>query len=421
PGHPRAPLARRHDEPVVDGHRARARAGDARTAQRDAASSLGADRRQAAAVRARRNDRRAARARRCDRLVPGAAARQHLAASCPHRRLSSDDARAGIVRVDHFVDAAAGDDDVDVLLPDADDVPVRVHLSDREHAGGHSADYLPHTAEVLPRNPQIDFSERRRTRNALAAGCRAHRLGRGHSVPRHSAVVETRGMTRWKCDNRPMRALLLRACFVVMFACGVAMIRAAAQDPGTAAAPGDPLELVKQARKLNNEGKQDAALELYRQVLERSPDLFDAHLGAGIALDLQGNYKDARKHLARAIELAPDGGKNQALSTMAVSYAFERDTAGASRFYRQVFDRQESTQDLGGAAETANALGRIYLESGDFDNALKWYQTGYETSRRQPKLTGDQIDLWTMRWAHAQARIAARKGNVEDARKQTAA
>jgi tetratricopeptide (TPR) repeat protein len=217
-----------------------------------------------------------------------------------------------------------------------------------------------------------------------------------------------------------MRALLLRASFVVMFVCGVAMIRAAAQDPATAAAPGDPLELVKQARKLNNEGKQDAALELYRQVLERSPDLFDAHLGAGIALDLQGNYKDARKHLARAIELAPDGGKNQALSTMAVSYAFERDAAAASRFYRQVFDRQESTQDLGGAAETANALGRIYLESGDFDNALKWYQTGYETSRRQPKLTGDQIDLWTMRWAHAQARIAARKGNVEDARKQTA-
>src|SRR5206468_10451525 len=130
------------------------------------------------------------------------------------------------------------------------------------------------------------------------------------------------------------------ASFVVVFVCGVAMIRAAAQDPGTVAAPGDPLELVKQARKLNNEGKQDAALELYRQVLERSPDLFDAHLGAGIALDLQGNYKDARKPLARAIELAPAGRKNPALSTTAASYSFRRDTAGAWRSSRLVCDRQ---------------------------------------------------------------------------------
>jgi tetratricopeptide (TPR) repeat protein len=208
-----------------------------------------------------------------------------------------------------------------------------------------------------------------------------------------------------------------RSCrLVVAFFCATAVARAAAQDTNN-----DPLELVKQARKLNSEGKQDAALALYRQAIERSPDLFDAHLGAGIVLDLQANYKEARQHLSRAIEVAPDGGKNQALSAMAVSYAFERDTAGASRFYRQVFDRQESSQDLGGAAETANALGRIYLESGDFDNAFKWYQTGYETSRRQPNIPADQLDLWNLRWAHAQARIAARKGNADEARKQTAA
>ena len=167
--------------------------------------------------------------------------------------------------------------------------------------------------------------------------------------------------------------------------------------------------------------KGHAALALYEQALQRSPDLFDAHVGAGIALDLKGNYEEARRHLAKAIELAPEGSKNQALTAMGVSYAFESDANGAARFYRQVFDRETAADEMSGAAETANALGRVYLESGDLDNALKWYQTGYETSRRQPKLTGDQIDLWTMRWAHAQARIAARKGNVEDARKQTAA
>ena len=191
--------------------------------------------------------------------------------------------------------------------------------------------------------------------------------------------------------------------------------------PGVMVVSTDPIELVKQARKLNSEGKQDEALALYRQALERSPDLFDAHLGAGVAFDLQGNYKEAREHFAKAIELAPDGSKNQALTVMGISYAFENDAAEAARFYRQVFDRQAAAQDLGGAAETANALGRVYLESGDLENAFKWYQTGYETSRRQPKLPADQIDLWNLRWAHAQARIAARKGNLQEARAQTAA
>ena len=217
------------------------------------------------------------------------------------------------------------------------------------------------------------------------------------------------------------RALYIAVVAMVTIVVVATPGRLTAQTPAVGTPSADPNELVKQARKLNSEGKQDAALALYAQALERSPDLFDAHLGAGVALDLQGNYKDARKHLARAIELAPDGSKNQALMAMAVSYAFEGDAAGSSRFYRQVFDREESTQDFGGAAETANALGRIYLESGDLENALKWYQTGYETSRRQPKLTSDQIDLWNLRWAHAQARIAARKGNAQEARQQTAA
>jgi tetratricopeptide (TPR) repeat protein len=215
-----------------------------------------------------------------------------------------------------------------------------------------------------------------------------------------------------------MRMHVRVVCIVAILASASGTVPA--QTAGPTGQPGDPIELVKQARKLNSEGKQDEALALYRQAIERAPDLFDAHLGAGIALDLQGNYKEARQHFAKAIELAPDGSKNQALAAMAVSYAFEGDAGESSRFYRQVFDRQEAAQDLGGAAETANALGRVYLESGDLENAFKWYQTGYETSRREPKLPADQIDLWNLRWAHAQARIAARRGNLQEARSQAA-
>ena len=211
----------------------------------------------------------------------------------------------------------------------------------------------------------------------------------------------------------------VRCCPVAVL--GMALLLPGVErTPGAAAQAVDPLDLVKQARKLNSEGEQDAALALYRRALERSPDLFDAHLGAGVALDLKGTYKEARQHFGKAIELAPEGSKNLALTAMGVSHAFEGDAKSASTFYRQVFDREMLAQNVAGAAETANALGRVYLESGDLDNAFKWYQTGYETSRRQSKLTGEQIDLWDLRWAHAQARIAARRGNAQEARDKIA-
>ena len=182
----------------------------------------------------------------------------------------------------------------------------------------------------------------------------------------------------------------------------------------------DPAELARQARALSADGKQVEALALYRQAINRAPELFDAHLGAGISLDLLGRYSEARQHFAKAIAVAPEETKNQALVNMGVSYAFESNARSASTFFRQAFDREMTVGDLRSAAETANALGRIYLESNDPDNAAKWYQTGYETSRRQLKLSPDQVDLWDLRWAHAQARIAARRGHAAEARKQMA-
>ncbi|MEO5896880.1 MAG: hypothetical protein ABIS06_14375, partial [Vicinamibacterales bacterium] len=46
----------------------------------------------------------------------------------------------------------------------------------------------------------------------------------------------------------------------------------------------------------------------------------------------------------------------------------------------------------------------------------KWYRTGNETATKIKDLTPAQSDLWQMRWLHAQARIAARRGNVDEAR-----
>jgi len=182
-----------------------------------------------------------------------------------------------------------------------------------------------------------------------------------------------------------------------------------------------PLDLVKQGQKLNSEGKQDEALALYDQALEMSPNLYDAQLASGIALDLKGNYAEARQHLTKAVELAPADAKQQVLRAVAISFAFEGNANEAGKFERQVFDARLLAHDFTGAAEIANELARIYLESGDTANAYKWYGSGYETAQRKPNLTDADKNLWLFRWEHAQARIAAREGKAVDAKQHVAA
>ena len=132
-----------------------------------------------------------------------------------------------------------------------------------------------------------------------------------------------------------------------------------------AAAPSDDVQgLLKQGQKLNSEGRQDEALKLYKQALKKSPNSYKAHLELGVALDLKGDYAAAREHLKKAIEVAPGDQKNRALRVMAFSYVFERNTAEAEKYEKQVFDALMAKSDFEAAAGVANELARIKLESG---------------------------------------------------------
>jgi tetratricopeptide (TPR) repeat protein len=197
----------------------------------------------------------------------------------------------------------------------------------------------------------------------------------------------------------------------------------AAQTPARqAASPQDQaMELVKEGRKLNREGKQAEALDAYRRALKLSPDLYAAHLGAGMALDLMGRYAEAREDLAKAIQLAPAKSKPQAQKVMAISYAFTRQPKEAEKYEQQAFDTQTAAQDFYAAGETADELARIYLESGDLNAAAKWYKLGHDTGLRKPGLSDAERALWEFRWEHAEARIAARHHRRAEAEKHVAA
>ncbi len=181
-------------------------------------------------------------------------------------------------------------------------------------------------------------------------------------------------------------------------------------------APPQPADATKQslgeAQRLIRSGDVAGAVTILEKAVAAAPQSSEAHLALGRALDLKGVHKTARQHLEQAISLATDANRNQALAAMGVSWAFEARADEAARYYQRIFDAQIQAKDRGGAAGTANALGRIYLESGNLDKAEQWYRTGHETAKQVPELPATQIALWEMRWHNAQARIAARRKNA---------
>jgi tetratricopeptide (TPR) repeat protein len=142
----------------------------------------------------------------------------------------------------------------------------------------------------------------------------------------------------------------------------------------------------------------------------------------GVALDLDGHYADARAKLSQAIEQAPtDSAKARPRRALAVSYAFTCDTREVTRFERQVIDAATAKKDFNDAADVSNELARMLLECGDFNDALKTYRSGHDLALRQPSLSDTTKDLWDFRWEHAQARVAARRGQAGEAKAHVAA
>jgi tetratricopeptide (TPR) repeat protein len=140
-----------------------------------------------------------------------------------------------------------------------------------------------------------------------------------------------------------------------------------------------------------------------------------------VALDLKGDYAAAREHFEKTIAVAPADQKNRALRVMAFSYAFEGNSTEAEKYEKQVFDALLAKTDFEAAAGVADELARIQLESGDIDGAAKWYKSGYDTAMRKTDMKDADKNLWAFRWAHAQARMAARRGQTAEAQKQVAA
>ena len=178
---------------------------------------------------------------------------------------------------------------------------------------------------------------------------------------------------------------------------------------------------VQAAEKQLDSGDLAGAAATLHKAVTAAPKSFDARLLLGRVLDLQGSHDAARLQLEEAVKIAPDDERNNALTALGISYAFQSKPDDAARYYQRAFDAEVQADDRAGAAGLANGLGRIYLESGNLGKAEEWYKTGFEMARKIPELPAAQAALWEMRWHHALARLAARGGKRAAAEQHAAA
>lgn len=197
-----------------------------------------------------------------------------------------------------------------------------------------------------------------------------------------------------------------------------------AQAPAQAASPQRPSqpEFMRQGQQLERAGKLDAALALYKQELQKDPNSLAANIEAGSVLDLMGKGADARRYFTDAIKVANNPqAKARAERAMAMSYAFEGNCPKTIEYEQKVFDYYGSMKDFYQQGEMADEAARVCIDSGDLDAAAKWYKIGHDIGLQEPDIKPARRDLWDFRWEHAQARLAARRGDREEAQKHVAA
>ncbi len=144
-------------------------------------------------------------------------------------------------------------------------------------------------------------------------------------------------------------------------------------------------------------------------------------------LDSDGRTADARVIFQQIIDTASTPrAKAAAQRAMAQSYAFDGDCANTARYedmviaYWKTREADEPQNAFYQQGEMANEAARICIDAGQLDVAEKYYRLGNELGLKEPEPKTHAKSLWDFRLSHALARLAARRGNAPEARRQVA-
>lgn len=182
---------------------------------------------------------------------------------------------------------------------------------------------------------------------------------------------------------------------------------------------GNQPEYIRNAQRLLRENKFDEAIAIYNEMLLKEPNNVAALNASGVALDLAGRTKEARQRFQRVADNAPTpAAKFQAIRNIAMSYAFDNDCGNTWKSLQQVYDYWVAEKNFYQQGEMANEAARVCIEAGNYKEAERLYRLGYDSGMKEPNIAPDRVALWKFRMAHAEARLAARRGNKAEAQKK---
>ncbi len=144
-------------------------------------------------------------------------------------------------------------------------------------------------------------------------------------------------------------------------------------------------------------------------------------------LDLEGATTRARAVFQALIDSAPgDSARAVAQRAMAISYAFDGDCPNTVRYedmaiaYWRGREQAEPQNAFYQEGELADEAARVCIDAGDLGTAERWYREGYALGTKEPEPRTHPRSLWEYRLAHALGRLAARRGDTAEARRQIA-
>ena len=147
-----------------------------------------------------------------------------------------------------------------------------------------------------------------------------------------------------------------------------------------------------------------------------------------IRLDLEGATAQARAIFQRLADSAADPAARAAAErAIAISYAFDGDCPNTAKYeamviaYQATREGAEPQNAFYQEGEIADEAARVCLDAGDVAAAERGYRHGYELGLKEPEPRTHPKTLWDYRLAHALGRIAARRGDAAEARRQVAA
>lgn len=144
-------------------------------------------------------------------------------------------------------------------------------------------------------------------------------------------------------------------------------------------------------------------------------------------LDTEGKHQESRAIFQKLIDNAPDAAaRAQVQRRMAMSYGYDFNCAKAIEYEELVIaywvTRREAEPQNAyyQEGEMANEAARVCIDAGALDEAERMYRRGSELGNREPEPRTHPKSLWDYRLAHAYARLAARRGNAAEAKRQIA-